>query len=79
MAFLQGDLKSALFINPAGVVGLMLLLALSVWLPYDLITGKSTLFDVYRKTEAILRKRTVAIFLILLIVLNWLWNLQKPL
>lgn len=49
------------------------------WIIYDHILQKATLFNVYKKTELILKQKRIAIPAILLILLNWAWNIQKGL
>lgn len=50
-----------------------------VWLLYDVISKKDTLYSNYRKFENTIKIRWVAIVLILLILANWIWNIQKGL
>ena len=38
-----------------------------------------TLFDFYQKTESYLKKPKIAIPLILLLIINWIWNITKGL
>lgn len=70
---------SAILINPFGIiVGLIMILA-PVWISYDFIQKKETFYTTYLKIETILRKRKVAIVLIVLVVANWIWNIKKNL
>ena len=75
----QGDLKSSLAINPVGILAAMMLVAVPLMLIYDLIACKQLVFDLFKKTEAVVRTRPIAIILLILIVLNWMWNIQKNL
>jgi len=75
----QGDLKSSLAINPVGILAAMMLVAVPLMLIYDLIARKQLVFDLFKKTEAVVRTRPIAIILLILIVLNWMWNIQKNL
>ena len=78
-SLLKGDISSALYWNPLGLVIAIILVVLPFWLLYDFITLKDTLLRFYIKTEAILRKKKVAVMAILLILGNWIWNIYKGL
>lgn len=56
-----------------------LMVIVPVWLLYDVISKKDTLYSNYRKFENTIKIRWVAIVLILLILANWIWNIQKGL
>ena len=49
------------------------------WIVFDLGTKKQTFFINYKKAEAIIRTKKLAIFLIILVILNWIWNIYKEL
>lgn len=79
MQLSHGNFLSAILINPFGIiVGLIMIIA-PVWIGYDFIQKKETFYAAYLKTEAILRKRKVAIVLIVLVLANWIWNIKKNL
>lgn len=76
---LHGNFLSAILINPFGIiVGLIIIIA-PVWISYDFIQKKKTFYPAYLKIETILRKRKVAIVLIVLVLANWIWNVKKNL
>lgn len=76
---LQGDFYDAMMMNPIGIiVGLVMVLA-PLWLLFDTLAKKQTLFEAYQKTEKIMANKKLAILLIILVLLNWIWNLNKPL
>jgi hypothetical protein len=77
LSILHGDLMRALFLNPLGFIIVLLLLLCPLWLLYDLFTGKTTLFKTYQTTEIILKRPIIVLPLILLISLNWIWNILK--
>ena len=77
MAMLNGNVSEALYWNPLGIVLLLGLLAIPLWIGHDWWTGKRTLPVFYKKTEALLQKKTVAVPLVLLILINWVWNILK--
>src|SRR5690606_33270603 len=75
----KGDFIGAILLNPIGLVLAAVMLVVPVWLAYDVLTKKDTLLVNYKKAENIIKIRWVAIVLILLIVLNWIWNIYKDL
>jgi hypothetical protein len=77
LSILHGDLLEALFLNPLGFVIVLLLLLCPLWLLFDLFTGKTTLFKVYQSTEIMLKRPVIMLPLILLISVNWIWNIIK--
>jgi hypothetical protein len=76
---IQGDFCGALQMNPLGIVSALLLVTVPLWLLYDLTFGKHTLFDAYQRFELTVRVRWIAAILILLVLANWYWNIQKNL
>ena len=79
MQLSHGNFLSAILINPFGIlVGLIMIIA-PIWISYDFIQKKETFYTAYLKIETILRKRKVAIVLIVLVIANWIWNIKKNL
>ena len=76
---LKGDFISSLQMNPFGIIVAILMVVLPIWIVLDLITQKETFFTYYKKTEILLRTRWLAVFLIVLVILNWIWNIKKGL
>ena len=76
-AVLHGDFAGAIYWNPLGLVVLAMMIVLPIWLAVDLISKKDSLLKSYKSTEKILRKKTVAIPLIILVIINWIWNIYK--
>ncbi|HLP74064.1 MAG TPA: DUF2752 domain-containing protein [Bacteroidales bacterium] len=79
LSLFDGNVAGALRINPLGFVIVLVLLAGPVWLSYDIISRRKTLYDSYLKAENILRKPFVAAPLIVLLLINWAWNIAKGL
>lgn len=79
VSLIDGNFTEALRINPLGIVIAVIMLVTPFWITYDLATGKSTLHGIYRRTETILRRPLVATPLILIIIINWVWNIFKGL
>ncbi len=57
---------------------LMALIFLDSFL-FDVITKKETFYYWYKKTEKIIRTKCIAITLVVLVLLNWIWNIYKNL
>ena len=79
LSLLQGNWTTSLLINPLGWPIALFLLVAPAWIMADLFRGKNTFFDFYLKTEKYLKKPWVAIPLIAIVVLNWIWNISKGL
>ena len=77
LALLKGDFSGAVMLNPFGLIILAVLMVTPVWLGYDLVTRKATLFNAYRNAERFLKRTRVAIALIILVLMNWIWNIYK--
>ena len=75
----KGNFTEAILLNPLGLVMAVLMTVFPFWLLYDIILKKDTLYNSYKKFENTLRIKWVAITLIILIILNWAWNIQKGL
>ena len=79
ISIIKGDFLGSLYINPLGYVIAFIMFLTPPWILYDVITKKRTLIDFYFKIEFYLKKPKIAIPLIILIVLNWIWNITKEL
>lgn len=77
--FLQGEIAASVLMNPFGILVAILMIFSPIWILFDLITKKETFFFWYKKTEEIIRIKWIAIPLILLVILNWIWNIYKGL
>lgn len=77
--FLKGNLMNSFLMNPFGIIVATLMAIIPMWILLDLIFKKETFYSNYKKIEAIIRIRWVAIILIVLVILNWIWNIKKGL
>lgn len=75
----HGDFFASILLNPFGVLVFGIMIVCPLWIAYDYFTGKSTFHHFYIKSEAFIRTRKVAILLIFLVILNWIWNIYKQL
>lgn len=79
LSLIKGDFLTALAINPIGYIIAVIMLITPIWISVDLLTGNQTLFISYQKMEARLRKPKYAFPLILIMIVNWIWNITKGL
>ena len=77
LALMQGDLTGGLFWNPLGIVIFLALLVAPLWIGIDLMLKKDTFYRFFRLFEETLRGKWVAIPAIVLLLLNWVWNVVK--
>jgi hypothetical protein len=73
----KGDFIGALKFNPIGYLVAIIMLIAPIWIIADTIKGTKTLFNFYIKTETYLKRPKIAITLILLVIINWIWNITK--
>jgi len=79
LSLLHGDISGALYWNPIGLILLAILVISPIWVLYDVVCQKETLFIWFIKTENFLKRKWIAILLITIVVLNWIWNIYKGL
>ena len=79
LALIKGEFKEAYNTNPIGFLIALSMILIPPWISIDLISKKSTLFNIYQKTETYLKRPPIAFTLILIVIVNWLWNITKGL
>lgn len=79
LSILQGDFWNAVWWNPFGFIIAIILLVVPVWLIVDYRSNRSSLFEFYLHAEAFLERKYVAAFAILIVIANWIWNINKGL
>jgi hypothetical protein len=75
----KGDFLGALNFNPIGYLVALIMLIAPVWIIADTIKRTKTLFEFFLKIETYLKRPQIAIPLILLVFINWIWNITKGL
>ncbi|MDD2197931.1 MAG: DUF2752 domain-containing protein [Bacteroidales bacterium] len=75
----KGKFKDALQINPLGYVVATIMILAPIWILIDILIKKETLFGFYQKMEKYLKKPQFAFPLIVLVIINWIWNITKGL
>lgn len=76
---LEGRIIESILLNPFGLVVAIIMTIFPIWILMDIILKKETFYFWYKKTEATIRKPWLASLLILLVLLNWIWNIYKHL
>ena len=79
ISLIKADFIGALNFNPIGYLIAIIMLIAPLWIIVDTIKRTNTLFDFYLKIETYLKKPKIAIPLILLVIINWIWNITKGL
>lgn len=74
-SFLAGHYSDAFFQNPLSWVAIVALTVLPLWLTWDTLTSKETLWQMYQKAEEFIKKRPWPFIIIILLI--WIWNLTK--
>jgi hypothetical protein len=75
----KGEFLIALYLNPLGYLILFGMLIIPPWILLDLIQKKSSFFYFYQKTIKKISDPKIYVPLILLVLINWIWNLTKSL
>lgn len=79
LSLLSGNFLDSLYINPLGILIALIMLIVPLWIMLDLATKRNTLFVIYNRAVACLKHPRLAIPLILLVLVNWIWNISKGL
>ncbi|MFD1630513.1 DUF2752 domain-containing protein [Pseudopedobacter beijingensis] len=79
LSIMKGQMEKAFMINPLGFLVAIIMLLSPIWIITDWLRKENTLFNTYQKIEVILRKPLFAVPAILLVIINWLWNISKGL
>ncbi len=79
LSFLHGDLMNSLAWNPFGIVLILIMSVLPLWIIYDVVSQESSLHRFYNHAELFLNRKPVAIPLIIIVLINWAWNVLKGL
>ena len=76
---LKGRFIESLLLNPIGIVVAIIMIIFPIWILIDIIFKKETFYFWYKKAEGTIRKPWLASILIVLVLLNWIWNIYKHL
>ena len=76
-AAFHGEWMDSLYYNPLGILVAALMVIVPIWIIADFLTGSASFLRAYHYIEKKLRKRPYALTGILIILINWIWNLVK--
>ncbi len=76
---LNKEFIQSILMNPFGIIVGFGMLVVPFWILMDLISKRETFYLAYKKTEKKIQTKGIAIFLIVLVVCNWIWNITKAL
>jgi len=77
MSILDGRFVDSLLWNPIGWLYLPGLVFIPFWIFLDVVQKRDRLFQFYLKAEIFFRKRYVALPALILLAINWIWNIYK--
>jgi hypothetical protein len=77
LSILNGEYWQGLKWNPLGFISLIGLMVIPPWIVFDFLSKSGTFISLYYKIEKALQKKRVAIPLIVLMLINWWWNIYK--
>lgn len=73
----NGNFVEAFNLNPIGYIVAIIMLITPVWIAADVTFKNNSLFKCYQIIENHLKNPKYAIPLILLVIINWIWNISK--
>jgi hypothetical protein len=77
LSVLDGDISSALYWNPFGIILIIIMVICPLWIAYDCVVRSDTFFKFYHSAQLFFRRKQIAIPAILLVLSNWIWNIYK--
>ena len=79
LSLTKGNFNEAFNINPMGFLVAFIMLFTPLWILVDVVAKKNTLFTFYQKMDTYLKRPKIAIPLLIIVVINWIWNINKGL
>ncbi len=76
---LEGRITESILLNPFGILVAVIMTVFPFWVLTDIVLKKDSFFSWYKNTEATIRKPWLTVILIVLVLLNWIWNIYKHL
>ena len=71
----HGELWGSILINPLGVLTNLFILISIFWMLFDIARSKETFFPFLIKDW----NNKIKIFIVLIVLVNWMWNIEKGL
>lgn len=79
LSLFHGNFKQAIYWNPLGILLVLIMIIVPIWIIFDYFAKKETLLKAYLKTETFLKNKKIALPLIMMMMINWIWNIIKGL
>jgi len=76
---LHGDIHEAFYLNPLGFLVFAIMVITPFWITSDLVLNRSSFHHFYQNIEILFKRKWIAISAVLLILINWIWNIKKNL
>jgi len=77
---MRGNVKEAFLINPFGLVMAFAILAIPLWIAADTVRRSDSFYRSYGMMEQVLASnKWVSISAVMIVLLNWFWNITKGL
>jgi len=77
MAIFHGDIHEAFYLNPLGFLIFVIMLITPLWITGDMVLKRSSFFHFFQYIEILLKRKWIAIPAVLLVLINWIWNIKK--
>ncbi|MDR0864483.1 MAG: DUF2752 domain-containing protein [Candidatus Symbiothrix sp.] len=77
LSLLQGHWGDAFYANPFGFLITVLMIVLPLWIAGDVLSKKESFFRSYQTIESLIKKKSIAIPALALVLSNWIWNIFK--
>lgn len=75
----QGKLLQSVLINPFGVFVFFIMTFAPIWILFDYIKQQQSFYNFYQKLELKFNNKWFSLFFVVLVLLNWIWNINKAL
>lgn len=77
---IRGNILSSLLINPFGLLMMIVMIVFPLWIVADIMLKRDSFFRFYQWLETILNsRRWISFPAILIVMINWIWNISKGL
>lgn len=77
ISILNGEFGKAILYNPLGYIIAFIMIVMPIWIVIDWLNKSNSFYRVYKGFEIFVKKPQNAIPLIILVILNWVWNIIK--
>jgi hypothetical protein len=77
LSLLNGDFSNAFYANPFGYIICISMIILPLWILFDWISQKDSFIRAYKNIESLFKRKYIAAPAIVLVLINWIWNIFK--